>query len=152
MSIRTILAIGRLLLLTVVLSHSAGCNSFADGPAFDATRAMPSYPSDLHVTGNADIQLFRDETRLTIANATPQRFESPTLWINQRYAREIPTLEPGSVVEISLWGFYDDLGERFNAGGFFRTESIEPIWIAQLQTGDDTPLVGLVTFPARRDQ
>ena len=112
---------------------------------YDPELAAPAFPADLHTADSVDIQLFRDGPDARIVNATVTSHRDVRLWINQRWVRDIPDLPAGAIIDLSLQGFRDANGEQFVAGGFFRTERMTPIVLAQLQQRDDpdAPLVGI---------
>jgi hypothetical protein len=129
-------------LLAIVLPASlGGCAP----RGYDPEMAAAAYPADAHTAESVDIQLFRDGPDARIVNATVKSHRDVRLWINQRWVRDIPDLPAGAIVDLSLRGFRDVNGEQFVAGGFFRTERMTPIVLAQLQRRDDpdAPLVGI---------
>lgn len=105
--------------------------------------AADSYPAARHTAASVDIQFFRDGPTARIQNATVNSYRGVRLWLNQRYVRAIPDLPAGGLIEIGLDEFYDDLGERMIAGGFFRTERTTPIVLAELEVDGLEPLVGI---------
>lgn len=127
------------LLATGLIAGAGGCVP----RGYDPQLAADPYPAARHLTGSRDIQLFRDGPDATIFNATVQPYRNARLWLNQRWVREIPDLEPGGSISISLEGFRDELGEQFVAGGFFRTERTTPIVLAQIEVDSEPTLVGL---------
>lgn len=110
--------------------------------------ATVPYPARLHTTHTVDIQCFRRGTELEIVNATAQSYDSFDLWLNQRYVSKIASLPAGKTVRVSLWNFVDEWGERFYAGGFFRSYPATPVRLAEIQTAADQPLIGLVAIRA----
>lgn len=132
---------GCLLLAASLVAGFGGCAPRGYDPAL----ATPAFPADAHTAESVDIQLFRDGPDARLVNATVTGHRNVRLWINQRWVREIPDLPAGAIVDISLDGFRDVNGEQFVAGGFFRTERMTPIVLAQLQRRDDpdAPLVGI---------
>jgi len=127
----------------VLIGLTGSCAS-----TFDASRATRAYPSERHRPVAADIQCFRDETRLTIVNATTTSYRAFDLWLNQRFAQRVESLPAGGTIEISLEGFYDDRGLPFGAGGFFRTEAPTRLVLAEIDHSPDLPLVGLIVIEA----
>lgn len=113
-------------------------------------RATRGYPMDLHEPASVDIQVFRDDTHLTLVNATPNSYREFDLWINQRYMNRIAALPAGETITISLWDFYDERGDQFNAGGLFRTREPTPVRLVEIQPGEDQKLIGLITIPSER--
>ena len=130
-----------LVALTVL---TAGCARERYVPS----RATRPYPYELHRTETADIHVFREGTNLEIFNSTANSFEDFDLWVNQRFVRRIDSLPAGGNVRVELWGFVDEYGELFNAGGFFRTRPPTPVRLVEIQEGEDTPLLGLITIRA----
>jgi len=119
-----------------------GCQS----PPPDVSKATMSYPHQLHSTGTEPIQVIRDQEHITIVNSTARSFGSSNLWINQQYTQPLPPIPAGSTLRVNLWDCYDDLGDQFNAGGFWRTDEPTQLVLAQLQLGDEQPLVGLLVI------
>ena len=130
------------LVLLTVASVVTGCQSLQSDPA----KASVPYPKSLHEPTSIDVQVIRDDTEITLSNATAQSFADFDLWLNQRYVRHVRALPAGESITLSLWGFHDVRGEPFNAGGFWRTEAATPLWLVEIQTGPESPLVGLITI------
>lgn len=136
----------RSLIIASVLLLSTGCAR----PLVDASMATRAYPEARHEPNSVDIEVFRFDTEIEIVNATGHSYNDFSLWLNQRYVRRIDALPAGGTIRLSLWGFYDMLGEVFNAGGFWRTEAATPIWIAEIETDESESLIGLVTIGSAR--
>ena len=119
-----------------------GCQS----PPPDVSKVTMSYPHQLHSTGTEPIQVIRDQEHITIVNSTARSFGSSNLWINQQYTQPLPPIPAGSTLRVNLWDCYDDLGDQFNAGGLWRTDEPTQLVLAQLQLGDEQPLVGLLVI------
>ena len=100
----------------------------------------------LHTSNSVSIQVTRDGDTIEIVNSTATDYRSGLLWINQRFSTRIPPLMAGSTLEVSLWSLRDSHGQQLNAGGFWRTDRPTPLVIAELQTDEDSPLVGLVVI------
>lgn len=115
----------------------AGCQS---GPSAAATG--PAYPEEKAQTTTLDIQVVRDETRISLTNTTARAFGKSRLWINRWFSRDIEQFDVGQTLEFDLTEFRDQYGESFRAGGFFATKKPERLVLAQLETADT--LVGLV--------
>ncbi len=115
---------------------------------FDPARATRSYPHHLHQANSVNIQVFREDTSIELVNATTRSYTDFNLWINQRYTNRIESLPAGATVRLSLWDFYDERGESLNAGGLFRSDEPTPVRLVEIQTGDEQPLVGLITIRA----
>ena len=122
----------------------AGCHDIR----FDPARATQSYPHQLHQANSVNIQVFREDTSIELVNATTRSYTDFRLWINQRYTNRIDSLAAGATVRLSLWDFYDERGESLNAGGLFRSDEPTPVRLVEIQTGDEEPLVGLITIRA----
>ena len=121
---------------------AAGCAKAMYDPAL-ATRA---YPFDKHEPTSIDIQVFRKGPVLEIVNSTPVTYRDFDIWLNQRFMRHLDVLHAGETVQLSLWDFWDLRGDRFSAGGFWRTEEPTPLRLVELQVNDQDPLIGLVAF------
>ena len=114
---------------------------------YDSALATRPYPHDLHRAEALDIQVFRKGPSIEIVNATARSFHDFDLWINQRFVRRVEALRAGETIRLSLWDFYDVRGDRFSAGGLWRTEPPTPLRMAQIQEAEEEPLVGLVVIP-----
>ena len=130
------------ILLCLLVLLAIGCERTLYYPA----RATRPYPHDLHRADAVDIQVFRDGGTIEIINSTARSYRDLDLWINQRYVRHIESLPAGRSLQLSLWDFYDERGEVFNAGGIFRTEEPTPVRLIQIQVGEHDPLIGLVAI------
>ena len=86
---------------------------------------------------------------LEIVNSTPVAYRDLDIWINQRFTRRLDVLPAGATIQLSLWDFWDLRGDRFSAGGFWRTEEPTPVRLVELQVNEDEPLVGLVAIYSR---
>jgi hypothetical protein len=135
----------RRLLPIVLLVAAAGCERVM----YDAGRATRAYPQKLHKSTSVDIQAFPEGTRLDIVNSTPRSYGPCDVWVNQRYMSHLKGLPAGATVSMSLWDFWDERGDRFSAGGFWRTERPTPVRMIELQVGEDQPLVGLTAIPSQ---
>ena len=131
-----------ILKLFVALSFLSGCQT----PPPDITKATTSYPLALHTANAIPIQVVRDQEFITIVNSTATDFNNAVLWINQQYTQPLPPMPAGSTIRINLWHCYDALGEQFNAGGFWRTDEPTQLVMAELQSGEFQPLVGLIVI------
>jgi len=125
------------LLLAVLGCHTA---------QFYPEHATRSYPFELHTTETVDIQVFRDGESIEVVNATAQSYLDFDLWINQRYVRHIDSLPAGQSLTLSLWDFYDERGERPNAGGFWRTVEPTPVRLVEIQTDEQSTMIGLIAI------
>jgi len=136
--------------LSVIAMAFAALHAGCASRDFDPEMATRAYPSELHTTNTVNIQVFRDNTKLEIVNATAMTYEDADVWINQRYVAPAGTLEAGSRKVIQLDKFHDIRGEVFRAGGFFREVEPEPVRMVELQVGEAEPLIGLITIRAER--
>jgi hypothetical protein len=129
------------IVLGVCLTVAAGCAK----PLYDPSRATRPYPHELHTTNLIDIQVFRDGQDIELVNATPHTYSSVDVWINQRFVRRVDAIPAGETIRLSLWDFFDERGERMNAGGIWRTQEPTPVRLVQLQRGENEPMIGLIT-------
>ena len=121
---------------------AAGCAK----TMYDPVRATRPYPFDKHEATSIDIQVFRKGPTLEIVNSTPVTYRDFDIWLNQRFTRHVDVLYAGETVQLSLWEFWDLRGDRFSAGGFWRTEEPTPLRLVELQLNDDDPLIGLIAI------
>lgn len=119
-----------------------GCS----GKLYDPAWATQPYPKQAHNTTTADMQVFRRDTNIEIVNSTPNSYADFDLWINQRYVKHVDSLPAGKSVTLSLWDFHDEYGDRFNAGGFFRSYSATPVRLVQIHPAENQPMMGLITI------
>jgi hypothetical protein len=110
--------------------------------------ATGAYPSNLHTTDVADIQVFRRGTELEIVNSTAHSHANFDLWVNQRYVKRVELLPAGETIRVSLWDFFDEYGQRFYAGGLFRTYPATPVRLVEIQVGDEQLMLGLISIRA----
>lgn len=141
-----------MLAIMVAATAAAGCVQQRSEPA----RATRAYPLALHVAPVegamsaqaaprvSDIQVFRNGADIEIVNSLPRTFRDVDVWVNQQYVRHVDEIPAGATVRLSLREFYDELGEPFNAGGFFRRIEPTPVVMVEIQTSDDEPLLGLI--------
>jgi hypothetical protein len=115
-------------------------------PSGNPKLASRPYPMELHRQNSVPIQVIRTDQYIHIVNSTADDYNNATLWVNQRYSKEIPPLLAGETVRINLWHLYDTFGEKFNAGGVWRTDQPTPLVLAELQASNELPLVGLVVI------
>ena len=126
----------------VLLLVCCGCSR----TNFDPELATRSYPFELHTTEVLPIQVFRDGSHIEIVNSTDRGWGPSTIWVNQQFAYEVDHLHSGQRLTLDLFEFRNDLGERFNAGGLFRTRQPTPVRLVELQPGEGQPLVGFVAI------
>jgi hypothetical protein len=86
-----------------------------------------------------------------MTNPTPRDFGPATVWINQRFSRDIPSFAPGETVKLDLRSFVDQYGEAFRAGGFFATKEPDPVVLVQVEPEGSEELIGLIVVQDRRD-
>jgi hypothetical protein len=115
---------------------------------YQPDRATRAYPFDLHTTQTVDMQVFRDHENLEIVNTTAMTYTDVDVWINQRYVQRVEAIPAGRSVTLSLWGFADQWGGVFNAGGIWRTYEPTPVRLVELQTQPDQPTMGLIAIRA----
>ena len=120
----------------------AGCQNPSGNPALSG----PSYPMELHKPNSLPIQVIREQEHIDIINSTANAFESPVLWINQRYSVQLPSIVEGQTLRVNLWTLRDVYGEQMNAGGIWRTGDPTSVVIAELQVSEDEPLIGLIVI------
>lgn len=131
--------VAAILLAMGLVGGSAGLGGCATGP--DESRAGPAYPA-MDQEQTLDIQVVRDETVITLTNTTVMPFKDARLWLNRWYSHPVDRFDVGQTLELSLWEFYDEFGEPFEAGGFFATRRPDRLVLAQLEA--DGELYGLV--------
>ena len=119
-------------------------------PACSGIRAEPgagrAYPEFLARDEPLDIQVFRDETQITITNTTASSYGACWIWINAWYGRSIDGLEIGEEITLKLNSFKDEYGEAFRAGGFFAAERSEALVLAELETTQTDDAGGTTTI------
>ena len=132
----------RIGVVVLLACTTLGCQ----GVRYDPARATKAYPHQLHHANAVDIQVFRQDTTIELVNATTHSYTDFDLWINQRYAKRIESFPAGETLRLSLWDFFDERGESLNAGGLFRFDEPTPVRLVEIQTGDDQPLIGVITI------
>ncbi|MDP6693509.1 MAG: hypothetical protein QF444_04205 [Phycisphaerales bacterium] len=130
----------RLLIGTTLLI--SGCQT----PLPDISKATQRYPFELHSSEVLPIQVIRKGEHIIIVNSTADDFNNATIWINQQYTQSLPMMPAGSTIRINLWDCYDAFGEKFNAGGFWRTDEPTKLVLAELQQHENQPLIGLLVI------
>ena len=130
------------LLLALLLG---GCNH----QNFDPAKANKPYPFELHTTNTFPVQVFRDGTSIEIVNSTDQHWEGATIWLNQQFSHPLPVLKAGDLAILDLKSFRDDIGQEFNAGGFFRLRQPTEVALVEIQNGEGQPLVGFIAIGGR---
>ena len=114
---------------------------------YDAAKAGPAYPFDLHTGVTEDIQVFRDVTDITVVNATATAWGPSQVWINQRFSRSIKGLAAGQTLVLDLNSFWDEDGESYPAGGFLSSRPSMPVRLIEIEPMNDTGMVGFVAIP-----
>ena len=120
----------------------AGCQS----TNYDASLARSSYPFERHTLEVADVHVFRDGFEVVIVNGSDTHWESPRIWINQRYMFDSSDITIGGTIALDLNLFRDEFGESFSAGGFFAFREPEPLRLVQIQPASGSNLVQAITF------
>ena len=126
------------------LSVLSACNY----RGYDAALAGPAYQFALHTTNTADVQVFRDGTHITLVNATATAWPASRIWLNQRFSRSIDGLAAGETTSLNLFSFWDEDGESFPGGGFLSSRPSMPVRLVEIESGDDTRMVGFLTIAA----
>jgi hypothetical protein len=72
--------------------------------------------------------------------------------MNRRYVRHVDALPAGQTVELPIDTFWDERGEGPFPGGWLRYYDPTPVILVQIQSGPDTPLVGLIAKPPDTDK
>lgn len=115
---------------------------------YDPQWATRPYPAERHTTTVADMQVIRRGERMEIVNSTATSYRDFDLWINQRYTSHVESLPAGQTIALSLWDFKDEFGDRFYAGGFFRTRKAQPLRLVEIEPAGGGPMIGLITIRA----
>ena len=110
------------------------------------TQATRSYSHELHTIDTVDIQVFRDVELIELVNATVHSYLDFDIWINQRYVLHVDQMLAGETIRRSLWDFFDERGDRFNADGFWATREPERVRLVEMQPAQNLPMVGLLTI------
>jgi len=123
------------------LCWSAGCQTYP----YDPLKATRAYPAQLPQQQVVEIQVIPDVNNgtITIVNATATSYKAFDLWINRRYVRHVDELLAGQTLVLPIDTFWDERGEGPFPGGWFRYYQPTPIVLAQIQTDDKSPLIGL---------
>lgn len=122
----------------VALSVSALLVPACRGPVSRAERTAPeAYPFGATKAPVHDVQVFREGTRLRMTNTTARDFPGGRLWVNQRFGRDIDGFGAGESLDLDLYDFVDEFGEKFRAGGFFATNDPDKVVLVQLETPAD---------------
>ncbi|MFN0011878.1 MAG: hypothetical protein ACKVS8_09575 [Phycisphaerales bacterium] len=100
----------------------------------------PQYPA-VAQSRVLDVQVFRDETQLTLTNTSARTFGPCRVWVNQWYSLPIEGLAAAQTITLDLGAFKDRYGTPFRAGGFFATERPDRVVLVQIEDGAE--VVGL---------
>lgn len=139
---KTTRVVGACVLLASSVLVTGGCRAFSGAPDVDYARA---YPRATPRSDVADVQVFRNGTKLTMTNSTSRDFGPSTLWVNERFSRPIGSFAPGQTLTLDLYEFRDQFQDQFRGGGFFATRDPDPVVLVQLETADEPQeLVGFV--------
>ena len=139
--------IPRRLIIYITLAFAALATAACQPAPYVPDRATRAYPRERHATETVDMQVFRNGSQIQIVNSTANSYHDFDLWVNRRYVHHIDSLPAGESLTLSLWDFFDERGERFNAGGFFRTTEPTPVRMVQIEQTPQSPLIGLVAIP-----
>lgn len=117
----------------LLLGCSSGPRPIPQGPVYPA--ALPHGPT-------LDVQVIRRGPSIGLTNTTARAFGPSRLWLNGRYALDLPGLGVGQNVELRLSDFKDEYSESFRGGGFFATENPDRLALAELESGGE--MLGLI--------
>lgn len=131
-------------LSALVLMGSGGCQR----KTYDPARATRPYPDHLHRAESVDMQVFRKGDKLTIYNATARSYRDFDFWVNQQFVHHVDALAAAGKVTVSLWDFWDERGEVFNAGGIWRVYEPTPVRLVEIQLNEEEPMIQLITIRA----
>ncbi len=96
------------------------------------------YPAELAQAHQLDVQVMRNENRLRFTNTSGVafgEFGEARVWVNAAYSLPINGLAIGQRVDLPLYDFRNEYGQRFRAGGFFATEI--PTRVVKAEIVDD---------------
>ena len=119
-----------------------GCQS----ANYDPSLAVSSYPFEQHSLEVVDVHVFREGPQMIIVNGSDRHWESPKIWINQRYMFDSSAIKIGGTVVLDLNLFRDEFGETFSAGGFFAFREAEPLRLVEIQSSFNKNVVQAITF------
>lgn len=131
--------------LGLALLLAGGCASLGLGGA--KVTSGPTFPDGVEQSKVLDIHVLRSGTSITLTNTTGRAFGRVLLWANRWYGLEIESFGVGQTLTLDLASFTDRYGQPFRAGGFFATESTDPLVQVQVQEGQE--LIGLVVVGSR---
>ena len=104
----------------------------------------PTYPDDRKIIAVLDIQVLRDETKLTMTNTTARTITPSRAWVNEWWSHDFPGLVPGQTLSMDLGDFKDRFGTDFRAGGFWATQNPDALVKFEVEQGDG--MVGFVVI------
>lgn len=136
--------IGTALGVSILALSAAGCVARGTREIADNR----PFPMELRQQGSLDIQVIQKDTTLELTNTTTTRLEGGTLWLNQRFARQVEPLNPSEKREYDLDSFIDQFGDYFRPGGFWALRTPDRIVLAQWEErvpGQPPKLIGLIT-------
>ena len=128
-------------LAAIPIIATTGCSPVLTIPAL-ATRP---YPAQASPARSIDIHVTRMGEYLELRNMTRRSFREFDLWINRRYVSTLPVLPAHGLIEVSLWDFFDENGERINAGGFWITAERTIVYLVEIQEHPGEEIIGLLT-------
>ncbi len=119
------------LLFTLIAGCSSAPGEIADGPQYPAVAQSRVL----------DVQVFRDETLLTLTNSSARSFGPCRVWVNRWFSRDLDGLAAAETITLDLSDFKDRYGTPFRAGGFFATERPDRVVLVQIEESGE--MVGL---------
>lgn len=133
-----------------LLGAVTGCQLFNEKTTADPG---PAYPETMPRGRSADIQVFREVTRLRLTNTTAEAFGPGRLWLNQSFSTPVEALNPGDSWDLSLLDFVDEFGDVYRAGGFFAQRDPAAVVLVEIETGqsDQRELVSFVVVENKFD-
>ena len=144
----------RLLLVAGLAAMVPACSSV---PPVDYARP---YPKELPAGPTFDIQVFRRSKTLDFTNTTASPLGPGTIWLNRRFSLPIKTpIGVGQSVSLPLREFRDEFGNPFREGGFWASDTPDPVVLCQIEQDPPTGaseevkpiIIGLVTVQSFAD-
>lgn len=102
----------------------------------------PPFPDGLEQTRVLDVHVLRDGTQMKLTNTSSRSFGPVRVWVNRWYGLDVASLKVGETLTLELGDFTDRFGQPFRAGGFFASETADPLVQVQVQEGGE--LIGLI--------
>ncbi|MBX3358231.1 MAG: hypothetical protein KF745_07370 [Phycisphaeraceae bacterium] len=127
--------------LVLVLVIGAACGGGCSTPR-DPSKAGPPATMVVKQDRMLNVQVFRDEAKITMTNTTAEPIPAGRMWVNAWYSIQFEGLGVGETMVLSLDEFRDQYGDAFRGGGFFAAKQPERLVLAQIQTEDQ--VLGLV--------